>query len=399
MSCNCNKPCACDGTQITVGDPSYETPTSTLDPALFPYGCSGDNAVWEWGTTDTFIIPAEGAQASLRVCSCKFAVNQTIWLQGSQIVELTIDQVEAQPDGSCLLTVVTTDNPNNPDEGEAVTGPGRVWHVKPYFDYGMCSENIPPIETGKLLVVVNPDPCDCDADDAMCAKTFYPQDPDGEHPDDNPACGMIWIKEGDAYVLRKAETAVDGSSNPTDLTHLTGFVDGQCRPYTVQGEAGVSGLWHWTGTVFEPLAVPGADPAKYELGLNGSGEPTWIDKTPVPEPPSVYSTKINYEDGVAPEDAWQEATERLFFSATIYNEVGLTDEHYLQLWIAINAAGGSAYLVTQSQVDFVNDPVAGHAFPSNLIHSMSGIIPKGSWWKYKTDLSSAGTSFLHTIPI
>ena len=379
MSCNCGckEKCSCDATELNVLEPTYETPSSGVNADLFPNGCSSDT-FWEWGSDDNLTMPADGASAEIRVCSCKFSTGQTILVMDILYAELKITNTTENSDGSCTLTVQRTSWPGNPAAGLNVGKSLKVWVVKEHYDNGLCTQNVPPVELGRLLVVETDDPCGCD-DDIKCVKLFNPQDPDavgGE--DDNPICGVIYLENGLAYVMKKENTAVDTDGNPVNYLHyLTGFLDGQCRPYTLQGSDGVTAYMKWDGDKFVVGDVDYSDvtntPTPYspedwlvtDQNVDIRSDGTWG----ILAPGGSHTSSALGNIGTTP---WREVSRNSFLTGYVWNQVGSGhnhDNYLIGLAYADDASGTNTVLLTQS--------AAGH---SGGHANFSGVIPAGKYF-------------------
>jgi len=375
MSCNCGckEKCSCDATELNVLEPTYETPSSGVNADLFPNGCSSDT-FWEWGSDDNLTMPADGASAEIRVCSCKFSTGQTILVMDILYAELKITNTTENSDGSCTLTVQRTSWPGNPAAGLNVGKSLKVWVVKEHYDNGLCTQNVPPVELGRLLVVETDDPCGCD-DEIKCVKLFNPQDPDavgGE--DDNPICGVIYLENGLAYVMKKENTAVDTDGNPVNYLHyLTGFLDGQCRPYTLQGSDGVTAYMKWDGDKFVVGDVDYSD----------------VTNTPTPYSPADWSygsvnTLASYFTNDHPDSGEHgttlEQSTGASFLAAVNTMVTVTLEN------AVDGANpdnyGLTFIIADNSGMSLNDVEVGKISTVTSGTSVSGtfLVPEGKYW-------------------
>lgn len=389
MSCNCGckEKCSCDATELNVLEPTYETPSSGVNADLFPNGCSSDT-FWEWGSDDNLTMPADGASAEIRVCSCKFSTGQTILVMDILYAELKITNTTENSDGSCTLTVQRTSWPGNPAAGLNVGKSLKVWVVKEHYDNGLCTQNVPPVELGRLLVVETDDPCGCD-DEIKCVKLFNPQDPDavgGE--DDNPICGVIYLENGLAYVMKKENTAVDTDGNPVNYLHyLTGFLDGQCRPYTLQGSDGVTAYMKWDGDKFVVGDVDYNDVTNTPT-IPPAYSPNWTYLNSQTFSALGFSATIAY--GASVNGSYKATSENTFLFVNLDNVYNSNDDYLVE----VKVSDDTAFTTTKS-LGKIGNGISGTSVQGTFF------VESGQYWRLTitgVDTGLHGTGTVNNAP-
>ncbi len=255
------------------GTPEESNCTAASDN--FPNGCPTDKD-YTFSSRDLLIMPADGETATLRVCECRWAVNQCIQVVGNVMARFKIlDAVTSECDG-CLLTIESDGWEQNPAEGVQIGSNMSVWAVDCTNDIGLCTRTMNAVEDGSILVTEKKDPCNCDDDPLFCVSTYNPQDPAGTDPTNNPACGFLLMKDGCPVVLKKGD-GVDAAAN---ITHIVGYRSDECDPINITGTPDECGILYWDGDKYTELKIPRDDQGDiignacdYKFRLSASGCP------------------------------------------------------------------------------------------------------------------------------